>query len=481
MNKGAKEIKVDYFAEPTPAKFHASAALVKSLMGPIGSGKTVACVIEILSKSKSQGKGPDGVRRTRWAIIRNTYSELHTTTIKTFQEWIPPEICPLKGVAPIFGRMKQALPDGSKIDMEVIFVSVDRPEDIKKLLSMELTGAFINELREISKTTLDQLVGRVGRYPPKRLGGPTWSGVIMDTNPPDDDHWFYKIAEEEKPEGYECFRQPPAIIQKDGKWIANPKAENVGNQPLGSNYWLRQVASKTPDWIKVYLKGEYGTVEEGKRVYPEFSESVHISAVTIKPVKNEPLIVSFDFGLTPAAIIQQVVNGQFRALRELVAENMGVRNFARNVVKPYLGVHFNGYEVAYPGDPAGVARMPTDEKTVFTILEEEGITAHPAASNNFIARREAVVGFLSKMVEGKPGYQIDPSCKMLIKGFKGAYKYRRLQVVGEDRYTEKPDKNRFSHPHDAHQYGAMYAIGYKPVKASKIAPTPPSGGDWMGR
>jgi hypothetical protein len=40
---------------------------------------------------------------------------------------------------------------------------------------------------------------RVGRYPSLRVGGPSWTGIIMDTNPPDDDSWWYKLAEEDKP------------------------------------------------------------------------------------------------------------------------------------------------------------------------------------------------------------------------------------------------------------------------------------------
>ena len=55
------------------------------------------------------------------------------------------------------------------------------------------------------------------------------------------------------------------------------------------------------------------------------------------------------------------------------------------------------------------------------------------------------------MVEGKSGLLIDPRCKELIKGFEGGYGYRRMQVSGE-RYDDKPDKNRFSHIHDALQY-----------------------------
>jgi hypothetical protein len=37
----------------------------------------------------------------------------------------------------------------------------------------------------------------------------------------------------------------------------------------------------------------------------------------------------------------------------------------------------------------------------------------------------------------------------------GAYKYRRLQVAGDERYQDKPDKNGYSHPQDALQYLAL--------------------------
>ncbi len=34
----------------------------------------------------------------------------------------------------------------------------------------------------------------------------------------------------------------------------------------------------------------------------------------------------------------------------------------------------------------------------------------------------------------------------------GGYAYKRMQVVGEERYHDKPVKNRFSHPCEAAQY-----------------------------
>jgi len=46
---------------------------------------------------------------------------------------------------------------------------------------------------------------------------------------------------------------------------------------------------------------------------------------------------------------------------------------------------------------------------------------------------------------------IDRRCPQLIKGFEGGYAYKRMEVSGE-RYADKPDKNMFSHVHDAAQY-----------------------------
>jgi len=55
-------------------------------------------------------------------------------------------------------------------------------------------------------------------------------------------------------------------------------------------------------------------------------------------------------------------------------------------------------------------------------------------------------------VDGQAGFMIDQRCANLIKGFRGGYHYRRLQVSGAARHEERPDKNKFSHIHDALQY-----------------------------
>ena len=68
--------------------FMKSDAFVRGIRGPFGSGKSTACVMEILRRAKMQRIGTDGKRRSRWAVIRNTYPELKTTTIKTWHQWV---------------------------------------------------------------------------------------------------------------------------------------------------------------------------------------------------------------------------------------------------------------------------------------------------------------------------------------------------------------------------------------------------------
>jgi hypothetical protein len=49
-----------------------------------------------------------------------------------------------------------------------------------------------------------------------------------------------------------------------------------------------------------------------------------------------------------------------------------------------------------------------------------------------------------------------PKCERVRKGFLGKYHYKRVQV-GFERFKETPEKDEYSHPHDALQYAALYA------------------------
>jgi len=440
-------MQIDYTASKTMREFHKSDAFVRTLVGPIGSGKSVACIMEMVKLSLEQTPH-NGVRKTRWAVIRNTYRELLDTTMESFFDWFPKELGSYSVMNSKF-VLELDLPDGTKAHIEFLFRALDRPNDIKKLLSLEITGMWLNEAREIPKQVLDMGVGRCGRYPSKRDGGPSWFGVIMDTNPPDSDHWYYTLFEETKPHNHAIFHQPSGTSKE---------AENIDNLP--PNYYINMQAGKDQEWINVYVHGKYGFIADGKPVYPEYNDDIHATSNELPHTGSGKIFVGIDFGLTPAACIGQITaSGQFQIIDELVTFDMGAVNFGK-LLKEKLNNEYCGCEIEIYADPAGEQRAQTDEVTPFQILWNQGLEAWPTYTNDPIIRREAVADYLQRLdFSGKPALIVGPEAKMTRKAFAGGYKYKRLQVSGEERFVDKPDKNKYSHISDAIQYMFLGAVG----------------------
>lgn len=417
---------------------------MRGVIGPIGSGKSVGCCAEIMSRIVEQAPSPDGKRRSRWVVVRNTYRELEDTTVKTWMDWFGHSS---------FGRWQaQAMTHQLKfndVEAEVMFRALDRPQDVKKLLSLELTGAWINEAREIPRSVIDMVQGRVGRYPNKREGGASWFGVILDTNPPDTDHWWYRLFEEARPEGWKVYHQPSGLSED---------AENIDNLPAG--YYSRLTAGKDVEWIKVFVHGEYGFVADGRPVWGDYSDTTHVAEITPDPACD--LIVGIDFGLTPAAaFVQRDQRGRWLVVDELVTEDMGAVRFAEQLKEKLEA--YRGFNLRLWGDPAGEGRSQVDERTPFQVLQAAGIQARPTYTNDPTVRIEAVSKAMRQLIDGKPAFLIDPRCRVLRKGLGGGYCYKRIQVSGDERYKDQPDKNQYSHVADALQYAFIGGGGSQEV------------------
>jgi hypothetical protein len=470
----------------TLKKFMKSDDFFRGLRGPVGSGKSVACCIEIFRRSLLQKKNAEGKRKSRWAVIRNTNPQLRTTTIKTWLDWFPEDT---------WGNFAWSVPYTHRIlvgelDVEVIFLALDRPEDVKKLLSLELTGVWVNEAREIPKSIIDACTMRVGRFPSMRDGGASWYGVIADTNAPEEDHWWPIMAADVpvpdhisrdealmliKPDNWSFYTQPPALLENKGKdgfitgYEDNIKSENKKN--LTEKYYNNIIRGKTKGWIDVYVLNKLGSIEEGKPVYHSFKEELHITKNKIDLIPGQPIWIGVDFGLTPAAVFgQRTTTGKWNIINELVCFEMGVIRFSE-LLRGEIAKLYKGYEVMIYGDPAGDFRSQTDERTPFQIMRNCGLKAIPAPSNDVALRIEAVDSTLSRLVDGSPGFTMSTDCINLKKGFNGGYHYRRLQVSG-DRYDEKPLKNRYSHVHDALQYLMMGAGEGRTMMSGKIQTQP---------
>jgi len=460
-------LELDFTQAPTTWEFLHDTSFFRGLLGPVGSGKSYGCAAEIFLKAVQQAPSPvDNVRYTRFVIVRNSYPELRTTTIKTWGTLFPEDVWgPMRWSPPITHHLKLPSRDGIPgVDCEVIFLALDQPKDVRKLLSLELTGAWVNEARELPLAVIQGLTHRVGRYPTKQHGGPTWRGIWADTNPMDNDHWWYRLAEKEPIRGkykWSFFKQPSGMVECTGDtpgalpaagrfWTMNPEAENIGNLPPG--YYEQQLGGKNLDWIRCYVGGEYVYVQEGKAVWPEYMDSLmSVEALDYDP--SVPIQVGLDFGLTPAAVIgQKMRNGRWHILHEIVSFSMGLERFGQILIHD-IQTRFPKAQIFIWGDPAGVARDGIFEVTAFDYLKTLGLNAQPTASNDFMVRREAGALPMQRLIDGKPGIIVAHDCQRLRKSLAGGYHFKRVGVGGgTDRFKDAPNKNEHSHIGDAYGY-----------------------------
>lgn len=451
-------MSIDYTPTPTGAALIQSLKKYSFVVGPVGSSKTTACLFKILYHAKRQRRNPaDGIRYTRFVVVRSTNRQLFDTTLKSFFSWFPP------GVAGEWqATQKTFIFRFDDVYCEVLFRPLESPADVSNVLSLELTGAMIDEFVEIPREILDAVESRTGRYPDKKLGGNSWKGVWGASNPGTQDSWWYDWLYEVWPdsddgvdgaamqeENLNFFEQPSGF---------SPDAENLENLPpyrAGDNTYYRELAKgKTDSWVKQFIEVQWGYSQRGKPVYKAFNRELHVAKQPLKYNPHLPIIMGFDAGLTPAAVFaQQDSFGRVLILAELVSENMGAQRFCREKVKPLIARLFPGCKMTVVADPATKQRAQTDEKTVAAVLEKElGVKVQPASSNTLAARLGAVDGFLTLLTEAGPALLIDPSCKNAITGFTAGY---RFAINAKGVAADAPEKNNHSHLADAIQYMAL--------------------------
>jgi hypothetical protein len=445
-----------YIPTPTGKLFHESQGFVDLVIGPYGSGKSTMCAQRIVQAAARMPRWDNGQRRSRWAVVRNTSGELKSTTLNTWLQWFGELGTISKREKPLLMYEHEFNDGHGIIRLELIFIALDRPDDVRKIKSLELTGVYLNELSELPQNVLSHFKGRVnGRYPSKSFCPQKyWSGIIADTNPPSNSSWIYDDFEVKQVPGYTVFHQPPGLLKNaDGEWIRNENADNVNN--LADSYYLNLASGQSQEFIKVFCLGEYGVVGLGKVVYPEFNSDLH-AVNDIEAIQGEPIHLGFDFGLTPACVVMQMSQrGQLRILKEYIGIDIGLRSFVESIVIPNLALDFPYCKVGISvGDPAGSSRdQILEEMSCISELCSLGIQTHAARTNEIDSRIASVRYFLNKMIDGKPAFVLSiKGCPTLFNGFVRDYVYKQLAVAGEVRYRDVPDKNMASHISDATQY-----------------------------
>lgn len=471
--KALQQIRSFRPSGPVSAAFLADqTSIVKALLGPVGGGKSVACVFDSVRRPSYMPACNDGIVRYRRAIVGSTYGQLERNLYPTWKRWLPEDGGDFTPVAEWKGgggrssthRLEWDVVRGHRlvqVQAEYVFAAVGELDVEQFMRGFEVTDIWPYEMDQLPEGVIDVGITRLGRYPPNGREPDAlpheadWTPQIAgDLNAPDIDSWFYAKFEEDPPKGFRVYKQPSG---------RSPRAENIHNLPRG--YYDRQVETlgKRPGGKQLVTRmvdAKYAPSRSGEPVFEEYDDDTHLAPDDLKPLPGVPIILGFDQGLgQPACIGFQVApTGQRRVLLEVVPGRMSARRFAEKVKleltdvapgHPLADVHFC--------DPAGFTGADKEDGESAwgeIVANELKLVVLPAETNEIELRLTAVVDQLTHFIgPGQPAFLLSRRCKMLRKGFVSNYMYERRPA--EKSQTRKPVKNLWSNPHDALQYGLL--------------------------
>jgi hypothetical protein len=353
----------------------------------------------------------------------------------------------------------------SDIRSEWLFFPLDEPADERRLLSSQLTGAWVNEFTEINVNLIDPLGGRCGRFPRGRFGVPTWSGIIGDSNFPTEGSEWHEFLENH-PQQYSIFKQPggrslaaenlPHLNQTaDSIKLSEDNLIRIGQ---GRAYYERAAQTRNVDWVRRYVDAEYGRDPSGTAVFASTFVRRYHCVEDVEPVNQKALIIGQDFGRDPWSVITQLDHrGRLLVLAEAPATDVGLDLHIKSTLRPMLANPiYLGKPVVIIGDPSGRFRRDQYEYDNFHMLNKLGFRyAYPAATNDIELRIQAVEYFFGMSIDGGPGILIsERGCPNLIAALNGGYRYSKTK---EGQSKPVPDKNDSSHVADALQYACLTA------------------------
>lgn len=459
-----------YTPPPTIAEFMGSDQRVRIVRGPVGSGKSSGMVMELMRRAAQQAPDPeDGIRRTRGVIVRNTMPQLKATSFKTVKELIGPIVDWEAQNHTIW--IKQG-----DIEAEWILMPLDTPDNVQRLLSLDITYAWMSELRELPVRILQDVLSRCGRYPSMMHGGPSWYGVIGETNSFDSDSDWNKVLEDKELDG-----KP---LPKSWGYYVQPGAREAGaenKENLVAGYYEDLIENNSSAWVEQYIDNLIAPSLSGEAVFrASFKRKFHVAEATLQPIPSTMIICGIDFGRHPAAVLTQMdQRGRLIALDEAVGDNMGVEQFIGTKLRPLLSqTKYSRLPIGIVGDPSGVARGQIGEESVFRALQRLGFSSQPAQTNLIEPRLRAVEKWFLQQRDGGAALLISPECETLVKALGSKYRYGRrkdgvLQPIPEKTHP-------WSDIADAFQYACL---GHSGTVLARLVRTrhngqrkPPSGG-----
>lgn len=247
--------------------------------------------------------------------------------------------------------------------------------------------------------------------------------------------------------------------KRDPEWATRSRKE------MGVRFWDQQMEMSEE-------------IFEGEPVYPDYNDDIHCPKTPkgspVCPRTGKSIIVrdsmyvcGWDAGTTvqPAAVLLQITPAnQVHAILEIVPDKSEpMSTFAPRVM---MGIQkmlpHSWAKVHHVGDNTITSRAGATGDTARSVAKNVAAIDIVPISNIWQPRISAVTRLLTERIdENTPGFLVfGAQCRLLRKGFAGAYKYEqssRGDEQGAGRILQSPLKNTYSHVHDAMQYAAIKA------------------------
>lgn len=464
-----------------------SRAFIKIIIGPVGSGKTMAALqcglrVGAAQKGRTDSKGIT-YRNARIGVIRESYPSLDSTTIKSWHTIVPESEGKFSWGAPRTHKFRKILKrDGEGrvidvLDLEYEFRAIGMQTVEEACRGWEVNAVIVDEADLQPAELVPYLTGRVGRFSdldPELVVDPQ---IIISMNMPDIENHAYELAFDRALEGMsdedvalletalggrelvETFVQPGGM---------EPGAENLHNLANGRGYYVLQIAANRhkPGYVDRMVHNKPVPLMHGQPVNGEFNYSLHVRPC--EWLRRRKVIVGIDQGLFAAAVALQrteynfvrtqleVVNTDRRDKKKLL--KVGPTAFGRKV-RGALLQHYPGItsdDVRLVADPAAFAaddRKDNEHDWLLACQAAIGMgRIYKAKSNRQALRNEAIW----KVQSERDGYFIDPGCRHLIKAHSGGYRYQKSELgTGETRGHLEIADTIYTHVADAEQYAAL--------------------------
>lgn len=468
-----------YYEPPGPVAnaFICSEAVNPLLIGPVGSGKTLAMHVKFLRQTLLLPTLFDGSKLGKYPYIR----ESAVQCIRSLDSWL--QVMGNMGVVKssrntTFMYVNHIFNfEGVRIDFTIEYFNVLLEDRDKSKVNKgpDYTSAAVGEVSlQSGPWVIAGLQTRVGRKP--QIGthyaeGDYVAQVCGDSNKDGENSWLKLWWVDGDNPNIEVFDQPPGMLRvEDGEPIINPIAENITHLP--KDYYPNIIRTATPEEAKVLVFNEWAPRRRGQLVFEhEFNYNIHTDDLDVLP--DVPLILGWDFGYDPTCIIMQRVPynhsthppGQIRVLEELISlknknyahstETRGIYWFVDNLLLPRLNTKYKGLSIISSwADPSGIARSQQNGTSSIGILNSEyDIRTDGAPSNMIPIRIQSMKRCLTRLIDGKGAIVFDRRGNSItIEGFTAGYIFEIVKNEGDEL---RPKKNHYSHPIDAVGYAVL--------------------------